>query len=264
MKIAVLGANGFVGSRIAKHLDKTNKVVKVTRKTLDLLDSSKVKQYLDKEQFDTVINAAAVMTDNTALADTRNNLGIFMNFYNNRTLFNRFINLGSGAEFDRTQNIEQAKEQTIYDCLPQDSYGFGQNIKSRLAADTPGFYNLRIFNCFGKGEITTRIFPRLLENKQDTFDITDDRYFDYFSIQDLCTVVENFVVKTQVIFDVNCVYKEKYLISQVAQKFIDAHSLKSKLNIVSTSRNNYTGSSENLYSLDIPLQGLDQGIRNYD
>lgn len=262
MKIAVLGANGFVGSNLVKHLAHKHQVVPVTRKTLDLLDCDKVTKFLTKEKFDVVIMAAATMTDRQALADTRNNLGIFMNFYNNSDLFKKFINLGSGAEYDKLQNLDCIEETEIFTRLPQDSYGFGQNIKSRLSVEKPGFYNLRIFNCFGKGEIPTRLFPKLLKTKTK-FEITDDRYFDYFSIQDLCTVVQSFVENNHVVYDVNCVYEDKIKISQAAKLFADIKKLRQEITVVSTSKNNYTGSHENLYSLGIELQGLEQGFIDY-
>lgn len=263
MKIAVLGANGFVGSNIFKFLSSNHDVVPVTRKTLDLLDSEKVKAYLEKEKFDVVINAAAVMTDATSLADTRNNLGIFMNFYNNANLFKKFINLGSGAEYDRAKNIDIAKEELIFQRLPEDSYGYGQNIKSRLSVDKPGFYNLRIFNCFGKGEISTRVFPTFLKNKS-AFEIVGDRYFDFFSIQDLCKVVSSFVENDHVVYDVNCVYMKKYKISEAVKMFAHARGLPSDFKIFSDSLNNYTGNGEKLQSLGIELDGLEQGFKDYE
>lgn len=263
MKIAVLGANGFVGSNLVKFLSKQHEVVPVTRKTVDLLDPFRVKVYLQQEKFDVIVNAAAVMTDNDALADTRNNLGIFMNFYNNSNLFKKFINLASGAEYDRTQDINEADESLIFERMPQDSYGFGQNIKSRLAADKPGFYNLRIFNCFGAGESESRIFPVFLK-KKSKFEVSGDRYFDYFSIQDLCKVVDSFVVNNHVVYDVNCVYMTKHKISEVVTMFADAKGIKSNFTVASTSKNNYTGSGEKLDSLGVELAGLEQGFKDYE
>lgn len=263
-KIAVLGAKGFVGSNLVHHLSKHNTVFPVTRTTIDLLDAGQVADFLKEQQFDIVINAAAVMTDNSAVTDTRNNLGIFMNFYHNRTYFKKFINLASGAEYDRSKNIDYAKEETITNCLPGDSYGFGQNMKSRISAETPGFYNLRIFNCFGKGEPQTRIFPKLLTDTSNAFTISDDRYFDYFCIQDLCTVVEHFVDNNELVYDVNCVYKNKYKISEVTKMFLTLHKINKKIIIESTSDNNYTGSGERLSDLELPLIGLEQGLKNYE
>lgn len=264
MKIAVLGAKGFVGSSLAQHFTEDNLVIPVTRETIDLLDGTAVREYLRASNFDVVINAAAVMTKPDNIADTRNNLGIFMNFYNNSSYFGRFINLGSGAEFDRTQNINCASETDIFDVLPADSYGFGQNLKSRLCHDRDNFYTMRIFNCFGSGEIASRIFPKFLnKNPSEVLQINNDRYFDYFSIQDLCTVAEHYVYGSNLPKDVNCVYQKKYKISEALRLFCQLQNIPEDIYVASASENNYTGSGEVLSSLNLPLTGLEYGFKHY-
>lgn len=261
MRIAVLGARGFVGSHLASHLLHNNHVTPVTRDTLDMLDPIAVRDFLKEGKFDVIVNCAAVMTNDDTLYDARNNLGIFMNFYNNMALFGKFINTASGAEFDRSTNIESALESQIFARIPQDSYGFGQNVKARLCAQTDGFYNIRIFNCFGKGEIPTRIFPRFLS--QGKLEISNDRYFDYFSIQDLQKVVTHCAENDWPVKDVNAVYEPKLKISQVLKKFCSVNDLEPNFKVVSESDNNYTGSGLSLKTLGIKLEGLEQGFKDY-
>ena len=261
MKIAVIGAGGFVGKSLCQYLSTTHQVTGITRDTLDVLNPGAVESFLKADRYDVIINAAAIMTDNS-ITDTRNNLGLFMNFHKHRSLFDKFINLGSGAEFDRTTNIDSANPEDIFNVMPADSYGFGQNMKSRICLDTDNFYTIRIFNCFGAGEIATRLFPAYLAN--DKFTISNDRYFDYFSIQDLCSVVEHCVNNTWAVKDVNAVYTNKYKISEVLDKFCTLHNLDPKFTVDSTSPNNYTGNSSPLSSLSIKLRGLEHGLQNYN
>lgn len=261
MNIAILGARGFVGRNLAAHLSTSHRVTAVTRETLDVLDPIAVKEFLKENVFDAVVNCAAVMTDDSTLHDTRNNFGMFMNFYNNAGWFGKFINTASGAEFDRSTDINSALEAQIFSRMPQDSYGFGQNMKARLCAQTDGFYNIRIFNCFGKGEIPTRIFPRFLS--QGKLEISNDRYFDYFSIQDLQKVVEHCIDHDWPIKDVNAVYEQKLKISQALKKFCSVNDLEPNFKVISESNNNYTGSGLSLKTLGIKLEGLEQGFRNY-
>ena len=264
MRIAVLGAKGFVGRSLAGHLLHNHHVTPVTRDTLDMLDPIAVAKFLQDNTFDAIVNCAAVMTNNDTLNDARNNLGMFINFYNNRVMFGKFINTASGAEFDRATNIENALESDIFKRMPKDSYGWGQNIKARLCAQTDNFYNIRIFNCFGQGEISTRIFPKFIKAQTEAiFEIQNDRYFDYFSIQDLCKVVENFLINDYSIKDINCVYLEKNKISDVIKKFSSLNNLKSNYAITSISNLNYTGSGLELNSLGIKLNGLEYGLSNY-
>lgn len=263
MKIAILGSKGFVGSNVSSSLRDKHQVINVNRSTLNLLDYYQVREWLKSTKLDAIICCAASMTN--TLADVENNLGLYMNFYNNSDLFGKFINTASAAEYDRARNIDRAREEEIWLRFPKDSYGLSQNLRSRLSWSNSKFYNLRIFNCFGPGEIVTRIFPKFLASQYQPFHIVDNRYFDYFSIEDLCRVVKYYVENDVAEWakDINCVYKEKFLISEVLEKFRQLHSIDKEIIINSTSRNNYTGSADNLNKLNIPLAGLDQGLENY-
>jgi GDP-L-fucose synthase len=261
MKIAVLGANGFVGRNLSEHLEQSHEVVRVTRHTLDLLDPIAVHLFLKDNMFDIVLNCAAVMTNNESLHDARNNLGLFMNFYANPNFFKKFINMASGAEFDRSASIDYAPEGLIFSKQPTHSYGWGQNIKSRMCAQTLNYYNIRIFNCFGPGEQSTRILSKY--TTEGKIDISNDRYFDYFSIQDLKKVVQHCIENDWPINDVNAVYEEKYKISEMIVKYDRLHNRMPKVKLISTSENNYTGDSTALYSLGIELDGLEKGLAQY-
>lgn len=264
MKIAITGADGFIGSNLRDFLTADHEVVPVTRKTLNLLDAVQVREFLKANKFDVVVNCAVSYSlDQTSLIDARNNLGIFMNFYNNSDLFGKFINPGSGAEFDMNQSIDHAPESLIFQRLPQHSYGFGHNIRSRLCSQKFKFYTLRIFGCFGPREKATRLLPRFLASGNE-FTLDQDRYFDYISVQDLCSVVKSFVDNDHEVADVNCVYPgEKIKLSAFLEQFKTAHSIDKKIHIGSTSVNNYTGDGQKLNSLGIKLDGLELGLRNY-
>jgi len=262
LKIAVLGSNGFIGSSLYKYLNEKHNVFPISRNTIDLLDPIEVKNFLSNNKFDAIVNCAATMTSSDLLHDARNNFGIFMNFYENRHLFGKFINTASGAEFDRNTDINNAEETEIFNKMPSDSYGWGQNMKSRICVNTESFYNLRIFNCFGLNEPKTRIFPKVLESIHQ-IEITNDRYFDYFSIQDLCKVVEYFIEYDSEFKDVNCVYQPKFKISEIVKKFCDFHSLNIDIKVASSSDKNYTGNATRLSALGINLDGIENGLKNY-
>lgn len=260
MRIAVLGSRGFVGSNIVQYLRHQHHVTAVHRDNLDLLNFIAVKDFLKQNKFDIIINAAAVMTDPNSLHDIRNNLGLFMNFFDNSELFGKMINLGSGAEYDRTTNISNVLEEQIFECMPTDGYGLGQNIKSRLCYDQTQFYTIRIFNCFGRGELSTRLFPRIIAGQHIEI---QDRYFDYFSIQDLLLTIDHCINNEWTWSDVNAVYVNKIKVSEAVELFCSLNNIEPNYSIVSTNNNNYTGSGIKLQSLGVKLQELEQGFKEY-
>lgn len=262
MKIAVLGANGFVGQHLVKYLSAEYTVIPIVRSTVNLLNYQQVKEFLEYHKFDSIVNAATSHTDDSVLTDTLVNLGMFMNFYHCANLFGQYINLASGAEFDRSVDINQANEVDIFQRLPKDSYGFGHNIISRLCHDRDNFDTLRIFGCFGSNEKPTRLIPRILSSTEH-FHIHNDRYFDYISIDDFCLIVNCIIQQRPKNKDTNCVYQNKIKLSEFAKTFIEAHRLKIELTVESCDRLNYTGSSNHIKMLGIELKGIEHGIQNY-
>lgn len=260
MKIAVLGSNGFIGSSITKHFTRKHFVVPYFRKNINLLDINEVTRELNKNKFDIIINAAACMTNANSIEDTRNNLTIFMNFFNRSNLFGKYINLGTGAEFDRSQSIDYVEEEDVFNIVPIDSYGYGQNIKSRLSYEKDNFFGLKIFNCFGSGEKETRVFPTILRG--GTFQVID-RYFDFFFIDDLLKVIDHHIDGDISFKDMNCVYDEKTKVSEVTNMFCEANSLGTKIVIEKESSLNYTGCSKKLKSLNFKLIGLKDSLGRY-
>jgi len=263
MKILILGSNGFIGKSLVKYLSPRYQIVSANRENINLLNHDLVSEFLEKEQFDIIIGAAVSHTESNTLVDTRNNLGLFMPFYENSHRFGRFLNFGSGAEFDIENNIHNFDEKSLFQYLPNNSYGFASNIKSRLCYSKSNFYTFRIFNCFGCGEKSTRIFPRFIQT-ESIFRVINDRYFDYFSIQDLCYMVDYFISNNIDYKDINLTYEKKYKISEVLKMFKDYHNIKTEIEIESISQNNYTGNCSRLNSMGLNLEGLLEGLKNYD
>ena len=265
MKVAVLGANGYIGKYLSTSLSTDSyTVIPVTRQTLDLANFQLVQSWLQSVQPNVVINCATAtgqfQTTDFVYQDVQNNLDIFMNFYNNSNLFDQFINIGSGAEFDRSINIDHAAEHDIFLKQPKDSYGYSKNIIARLAAEKENFVTLRLFGCFNAHEPTHRLFQKFI--RQSTVDIVD-RYVDYISLEDFGIIVKQYLNNITIHKDINCVYPDKYLLSEIFSLFHQTHGIKTQLHITGIDSKNYTGSSEQLSQLNFPLKGFLQGIKDY-
>lgn len=275
MKYIILGAGGFVGKYLTAHLAKlkdpvsgmNNEVIPLTRKSFDLLDPMQCEKFVVEEsrkgKIDVVIDCAVSYTNKDNFYDTLDTLGVFMNFYQLSNYFDTFINLGSGAELDRSTNIEPKLKKEPRNVLPFDSYGFACNIKARLCAEKENFKTIRIFNCFGLNERPTRLFPQLMLAEKK-FVVRDNRYFDYICVQDLCTVVEWASKPTWNIDIVDAVYSEKYTVADVAAMFCKIHRPEVKVVIANTNENNYIGDGYWLNKhFQVPLKGLEWGLTNY-
>lgn len=257
MKVAVLGSNGFLGQCIIKYL-KNHELIPVTRKDVNLIDFNQVRSWLESRRPDVIVNCAISGGSKTGLsqqelADIQNNLSIFMNFYNCSDQFSKFINIGSGAEFDLTTNIDQAREEDILASNPIDSYGYSKNIISRLVLEKENFYTLRLFGCFDILEPEFRLFKKFLGTEH--FSLID-RQFDYISAEDFCRILSYYIDHTNVPKDINCVYLDKRQLSDILIKF------NKEFNIVKNGLS-YTGNGEKLSLLEISLEGLDKGLRDY-
>lgn len=266
MKIMVLGANGFIGRNIVTNLSIHGyEVVPITRSDATLSNFAEVAQLLNKHKVYAVINCAIPggrnKIDNLDQSDFDEHLNIFLNFYNLSFLFQKFISIGSGAEFDRRRDIFNAHESDIFMYTPVDLYGHLKNTIARISAQHSKFYNLRLFGCFDKLEDPNRFFKKI--KKSSVFEV-DDRYFDFISIKDFCTIVRYYLNNDVIYRDINCVYKDKLKLSQLASKFVIQHKLSTIITAKSEDNLNYIGNSSRLEILKLPLDGLIKGIAEYN
>ena len=261
MKIAVLGARGFLGSYLWNYLvDKNYEVIPVTRDNVNLNDYWAVDQWLCQYQPDVVINCAisggGIKVNDINYGDVQQNLGVFLNFYNNPQV-RKYINIGSGAEFDRNRNIINCYEEDIKSMTPIDSYGYSKNIISRMCLGKSNFYTLRLFGCFDQSEPDIRLFKRFLADKQLPI---DDKYFDFISAADFAKIVEFYCDRNVLPKDINCVYTQKRLLSEMLQLLDPSVTI----NVTGSRGLSYTGSGIKLNKLGVDLDGLEKGIKSYE
>lgn len=265
-KIAVLGSNGFLGQYLTNRLVEDDyDVLPVNRQMLDLLNYNEVKNWLETNRPNIVINCAvAVNKSNYSEMDSQhfqNNIGIFMNFYNNSNLFDKFINIGTGAEFDLSRNIYNVKEIEIFNSYPTDSYGYSKNLMARLVLEKDNFYTLRLFGCFDSSEESFRLLKRFV-NKQVS--ILDNKLFDYISASDFYKIVKFYIETRSLERDINCVYHEKTDLYSLLFHFSEIHNIVyNKKMMITYGNNNYCGNGEELKKLKLPLDGLIKGLKEY-
>jgi len=269
MKILIVGAGGFLGSAM-RSLIVGHEIMSVTRQDLDLLDYHAVTQLLSNEHFDWIINCAVdgrYKIHDTNPAIVANNLQMFCNLYTNLDKVKMgMISFGSGAEFGIDRAIDRAKESDIWHYMPTHSYGHSKNMIARLSTLQPKCYTVRIFGCFGPTEDYRRPIKKLSEclKQHKPFVVDQDRWFDMISVTDLVNVVQYILTGACGYRDVNAVYNQKTRLSDIFRVYCNMHGADPNLvQVLASDGLSYTGSSDRLDTLNLPLLGLKKSLEMY-
>ena len=268
MNILITGGNGFIATNIYKTIKNKHNVYLTNRQTLDVLVKDQVGKFFDDNQIDIVIHTAVSGGSRTKEDDIYtliDNLFMFNNLVENRNKFGSLIHFGSGAEFDRRTDIVSAREGD--ESCPADYYGLSKKIIKREIDKIENFYNLRIFGCFGEDELETRFIKSAVESVKSghAIKIHQNRYMDFFYIEDLCRVIEHYIEnisKKGLPKDMNLCYNKHKSLLDIANK-INKLMNKPYENVVvqqSGYYTEYTGNGEVLDTLGLELDGLDKGL----
>lgn len=260
MRILVTGANGFVGKSISKILENQEQleVIALGRDRLDLLKLDNVREIINEERPDVIVHCAikgGTRFDNDTRDTFEQNIRMYNNLKSLKSKFGCLINIGSGAEFDRSQNIRRIHESMLFERSPLDFYGKAKNEIARDVVATNNFYNLRIFGCFGTFENENRFLKIVFEKnlKSELIKISDNKEMDFVHVDDLARVVffiaKNYTSRS-IPKDTNVVYAEKASLSEIVNAFIPSDERRSDIKIEVASGFDYSGSSSTIDSVE--------------
>lgn len=200
-RVCVLGAGGFIG----KNLLRDTNWVGVTRNELDLTDQCAVEKYFNTHSYDTVVHCASIGGSRLKADD-----GDII--YKNILMFENVVKAFSG------KILFFSSGAALRGNPPTDPYGLSKWIIDRRIEILPNAYSLRIWGCYGPGELPTRFSAVCKKNGHVV--INQDRYFDFVSIETVREIVHEYVSsKKKLVKCCNLVYPEKLLLSQWAEKF---------------------------------------------
>jgi len=201
MRILITGGNGFIARNIFEQLKGEHDISSVGIQKLDLLDSSRVFDYIKGNEFDTIIHtatydAAPKHSTKDPAKVLENNLKMFFNITRCRDHFNKMIYFGSGAEYSRKHWKPKMKEDYFDQHVPEDQYGFSKYVMTKNALFDDKIYNLRLFGVFGKyDDCRTRFIPNACS--QAALDlpikINQNVFYDYLYVDDLVKIVRWFI-----------------------------------------------------------------------
>tara|TARA_R100001015_G_C4634312_1_gene200586 strand:- start:5880 stop:6716 length:837 start_codon:yes stop_codon:yes gene_type:complete len=271
-KILIIAENSFLAKQIKDYFFNSEyNLYFSTRKDFDLTSSEQTRTFFNDKYYDVVVNCAingGIRGREDTLQDFVNNIQMFKNLVDNRDGFGKLINFGSGAEFDRSLDIDSCLEEDIFLRNPKDYYGLSKNIITKEIYKYDKFFNIRIFGCFGAHEKESRFLKTNMRKALggDPLVVHQDKFMDFISADDLCRILKfYFDTKNELLpKDLNAVYKKKYTLKQLAE-MVKCH-LDSESEILVQQEglaNSYTASSERLTSIDVNLSGLEKEIKRF-
>lgn len=199
-KVCVLGANGFVGKNLIRGMEW----VGVSRKDLDLTDQDAVEKYFKTHEYDVVVHCAVV--GGSRLKKDEGEV-----IYKNLLMFENVVRVFKG------KLLYFSSGAALRGNPPTDPYGLSKWIIDKRIQTIDNAYSLRIWGCYGPGELPTR-FSAVCKEKGHVV-IDKDRYFDFVDIEYVKKVVFDYVYDYINEKEYNLVYPEKLLLSQWAEKF---------------------------------------------
>lgn len=248
-KILITGKNGYVGKSILKALSHIYDVDTICRENFDLNDNYLTLKWFENKYYDTIIHTAIkggsrLKKDESSVLD--NNIKMYLNLLDCKDHYNKFINIGSGAEITSPESFYGMSKKTIHSSIQ----------------DKKNFYSLRIFGIFDENEYDTRYIKNNLIRYIDKMPIFihKNKYMDFIYMQDFITIIKQYIDQEEnLIKNLDCVYNEKYLLSDIANIINTLDSYCVNINFVeNTFEKNYMGV---FTDLNLSFMGLEQGIK---
>jgi UDP-glucose 4-epimerase len=247
MKILITGGNGYIAKSLYTKLNGSYDITCITRRDFDLTDYNQTFRWFADKHFDVVIHTAVSGGSRLVAADEGvidRNLRMYYNLVSLEDHFDRFITFGSGAEIT----------------MPWEPYGFSKRIIAESMKKRDKYYNLRIRAVFDENELDTRfIKSNLLKYiKHEPMIIHQNKYMDFFYMEDLVSLVNYYIKAKDPIQDVDCCYNYNLTLSEIASYIntLDDHKVGIKIQTEGMS-DAYVGTYLPVLS---PLVGLSEGI----
>lgn len=270
-RVLIIAKNSFLAKQIKDYFFNSQYDLHFSsREDFDLTSAEQTRSFFNIRYYDIIVNCAingGIRGREDTLQDFLNNIQMFKNLVDNRDGFGKLINFGSGAEFDRSLDIDLCSEDEIFLRNPKDYYGLSKNIITKEIYKHDKFFNIRVFGCFGIYEKESRFLKTNIKNalKGESLIIHQDKFMDFISSDDLCKILKFYFDNEEKLLpkDLNAVYKKKYTLKQIAEMV--KSNLKSKSKILVQQRgmaNSYTGKSNKLDTMNIELSGLERELKN--
>jgi len=250
MNILITGGNGYIAKNLYEGLKDKHNVTTISRDDFDLTDRILTDKFFEGKYFDVVLHTA-ISGGSRLRKDTEDvldeNLIMYYNLLANESKFKKFISIGSGAEI----------------FAQEEPYGLSKHVINYSMRNKTNFHNVRIFAVFDENELETRFIKssilKYLNNQP--IEIHQDKLMDFFYMKDFVEVVRYYVQSNNPPKVLDCSYKQKYYLQDIAELINKLDS--QKVNITFNKEGfdlPYYGDSMPLEILKIKMVGLKKAI----
>jgi len=268
--VLLTGGSGFLGKNIMEQLGGKCAISAPGSRELDLTNAEAVESFLKQNHFDVVVHAASsvLFSSKAGKEGAEASLKMFQNVARCSRHFGKMIQIGSGAEYDKSRPLVRVREEEFGKRIPGDEYGLYKYECSKYIERTDNIVCLRLFGCFGKYEdYQTRFISNAICRSLFGLPITianRNVVFSYMFIDDFVRIVGHFINHDFAHKFYNATPDETYDLLSIAQK-IKATSGNGLPLIVKNSGMGpeYTGDNSRLKA-EIPgfqFTRLDDGIK---
>ncbi|PAF44654.1 NAD-dependent epimerase/dehydratase family protein [Helicobacter sp. 11S02629-2] len=270
--VLLTGANGFIGSHLKHRLSKSYKLFTPSKKELNLLDRSLIKDYLDRYKIELIIHSAALgvrnMANDTLEDIAKPNVEMFDNlayFVNEKRPMMVF---GSGAEYDKSRELCKIKEDEFGKYVPKDAYGYSKYLISKKIEKLENILNLRVFGVYGVREDISRLTSYVINSyiAKKPIILEQNVVFDFIWIKDFCKIVDYLIKHPTKEKFINVTPTESIEIAKLALIVNNFSNHKLEVVIKNTRLNKqYTGDNSKLLELikDFRFTTYEDGMKEF-
>ncbi|MFA6489909.1 MAG: NAD-dependent epimerase/dehydratase family protein [Candidatus Micrarchaeia archaeon] len=268
--ILITGASGFIGRNLAEHLGSRYGVSAPASAELDLLDAAAVEKFVKNGGFDAVVHCAnkggARNAKTEGIAEA--NLRMFQNVARCSPHFGKMIQIGSGAEYDKSRPLVRVRESEFGSRVPKDEYGRYKYECSKYIEGAEGITCLRVFGCYGKYEdYSTRFVSNAICRSIFGLPVTianRNVVFSYLYVDDLCAIVEHFIRHGGRHKFYNAVPDETADLLSIAGKVAEISGNRLPIVVKNPGMGNEYSGDNSLLKKEIPslrFTGMDEGVQ---